>query len=74
MLHDCIEQNGVMVLDVYYVHVHLQVSKLIRYGADILQPVQVTESCGPGTVADFALTAFKLVGAYKRNDRKWSVL
>ena len=39
----------------------MQVSKLMKYGADVLQSVKVTDYGEPGTVADFAHAAFKLV-------------
>lgn len=39
----------------------LQVSKLMKYGADVLQSVKITDHGDPGTVADFAHAAFKLV-------------
>ena len=38
-----------------------QVSKLMKYGADVLQLVKITDHGDPGTVADFAHVAFKLV-------------
>ena len=39
----------------------MKVSKLMKYGADVLQSVKITDHSDPGTVADFAHTAFKLV-------------
>ena len=35
--------------------------KLMKHGADVLQTVQVADVGEPGTVADFASAAFKLV-------------
>ena len=35
--------------------------KLMKHGADVLQSVQVADVGEPGTVADFASAAFKLV-------------
>ena len=33
----------------------------MKYGADVLQSVKITDHGDPGTVADFAHAAFKLV-------------
>ena len=40
---------------------YLQVSKLMKCGADVLQSVKIADHGDPGTVADFAHAAFKLV-------------
>jgi hypothetical protein len=36
----------------------------MKYGADVLQSVKITDHGDPGTVVDFAHTAFKLVHNY----------